>query len=74
MEAAHTPHKASKGTSTKAADRYCIPLSYDCHQVKQHNMGWPSFAAKYLRGRDPVALSDEYWKAWPGRAKWEAGL
>lgn len=74
IEAAHGPHKASKGTSTKCADRYCLPLSWDCHHNKQHKMGWISFAAKYLGGRDPIALSEEYWKAWPGRRAWEANL
>jgi hypothetical protein len=72
MQAAHVPHKASKGTGTKAADRYCIPLSEGCHLHTQHRIGWPEFARLYLRGRDPVLLSCEYWAAWPSAAKRDA--
>lgn len=61
----------AKGMSTKAADRFCIPLTDPCHQL-QHTKGWPWFIANMLRGRDPIQLSEAYWKAWPGRAKWEA--
>jgi hypothetical protein len=71
MQAAHVPHKASKGTGTKAADRYCIPLTEGCHLHTQHRIGWPEFARLYLRGRDPVVLSCEYWAAWPSAAKRE---
>lgn len=70
IQAAHTGHKGSKGMGTKAADRYCIPLSEVCHRT-QHLIGWQSFAAKFLRGAEPVVLSLRYWAAWPGRAKWE---
>lgn len=73
IQAAHVLHE-SAGMGTKAADRYCIPLSEGCHINTQHRIGWISFAAKYLGGRDPVALSEEYWKAWPGRRAWEASL
>lgn len=71
MQAAHVPHKASKGMSTKVADRYQIPLSENCHMHTQHQKGWQTFAALYLK-HDPVALSEEYWKAWPARGQWEA--
>jgi hypothetical protein len=72
MQAAHVPHKASKGMATKAADRWQIPLSEGCHLFTQHTQGWKTFTFKFLGGRDPVALAEAYWKAWPGRAKWEA--
>lgn len=71
IQAAHVPHKASKGMATKAADRYQIPLSEECHLRAQHGKGWQTFAERFLGGRDPVELSDDYWKAWPGRAAWE---
>lgn len=74
MQAAHVPHKASKGTATKAADRFQIPLSENCHLHTQHRQGWQTFAAQFLGGRDPVELSNEYWKAWPGRLAWERRL
>lgn len=66
MHAAHVPHSASIGVGTKAADRYCIPLTYGCHIDTQHRIGWPEFARLYLGGDDPVALSDAYWKLWKG--------
>jgi hypothetical protein len=72
IQAAHVPHKASKGIGTKAADKWMIPLSENCHLHTQHKRGWQTFAAEYLGGRDPVELAAEYWRAWPGRAKWEA--
>ena len=71
MQAAHVPHAASKGTGTKAADRWAIPLTVGCHINTQHIIGWPEFASRYLGRRDPTALAAEYWAAWPGRAKWE---
>ncbi len=74
IQAAHGPHKASKGTSTKAADRWAMPLSEVCHIETQHKQGWQKFATKYLGGRDPVQLAEDYWRAWPGRAKWEENL
>lgn len=74
IQAAHAPHKASKGTATKAADRYQLPLSEGCHLRTQHTLGWPSFARFYLKGRDPVELAEAYWRAWPGRIAWERKL
>ena len=71
MQAAHVPHKASKGMGTKAADRWAIPLSEGCHLHTQHQKGWQTFAAMFLKGRDPAALAAAYWQAWPGRVKWE---
>jgi hypothetical protein len=71
IQAAHGPHKASKGMATKAADRYCMPLSEGCHLTTQHKQGWQTFAARYLGGADPLAICEEYWRAWPGRSKWE---
>jgi hypothetical protein len=54
---------------TKVADRHCIPLCQH-HHAEQHRIGWKSFEADYIF--DAVFIADGYWKAWPGRAKWEA--
>lgn len=73
VQAAHAPHKASKGVGTKVDDRFCIPLSNNCHNEKQHRMGWPSFAKEYLGGRDPLDLASDYFAAWkrtPSGANW----
>jgi hypothetical protein len=71
IQAAHVPHKGSKGIGTKVADRYCIPLSEGCHLHTQHRIGWPEFARKYLHGQDPESLAGDYWHLWPGRIAWE---
>ncbi len=69
MQAAHVPG-GDAGTGTKASDRFAIPLCAEHHR-NQHDMGWKTFAARLLGGRDPVALAAAYWRAWPGRAAWE---
>lgn len=66
MQAAHVPHKASKGTGTKAADRWAIPLSEHCHLHTQHQIGWPAFAKLFLGGADPCDLAEAYWTQWKG--------
>jgi len=66
MHAAHVPHKASKGMGSKAADRWAIPLSEQCHLHTQHQIGWQSYAKLFLGGADPVAMADAYWRAWQG--------
>jgi hypothetical protein len=73
IQAAHTPHKASKGMGTRCADRYQIPLSAGCHLHTQHRKGWQTFAERFL-GRDPNELAEDYWRAWPGRIAWERKL
>jgi len=71
MVAAHVDHAGGKGLNVKVADRFCIPLSWLCHQ-HQHNIGWPRFEKEILRG-NAVSMSEEYWRAWPGRRAWEEG-
>lgn len=68
MVAAHVDHAGGKGMGTKVADMNCIPLC-DGHHQEQHK-GWRSFETKYRI--NAVALAQAYWRAWPGRAKWEA--
>jgi hypothetical protein len=70
IQAAHIPVPGEKGTGTKVADRHAIPLSENCHRL-QHNLGWRTFASRFLAGREPIALADSYWFLWPGRAAWE---
>lgn len=70
--AAHVDHAGGKGTSTKVADRHCIPLCDDCHK-QQHAMGWKSFELG-LPTREAVALAAAYWQRWPDRVEWERDL
>lgn len=79
VEAAHVPHKASKGTGTKSADCYAIPLC-QMHHDEQHGRigrfkdrgGWPKFQAKY--GFTAIDVAGDYWHQWPGRPAWERKL
>ncbi|MBB4618643.1 hypothetical protein [Sphingomonas abaci] len=70
--AAHVDHAGGKGTSTKVADRYCIPLCDSCHK-QQHALGWRSFE-QGLPGHDAVAISETFWSKWPERGAWERDL
>jgi len=69
MVAAHVDYAGDKGVGTKVSDRFAVPMC-DAHHTRQHIWGWESFEKRY----DLKALehSHEYWRAWPGRAKWEA--
>lgn len=71
MRSAHVDYAGDKGMGSKVSDRFCIPLSDNCHRL-QHSMGWQSFDERVLGGASRgLMLSQEYWAAWPGRAKWE---
>jgi len=70
MQAAHVDHGGDKGMSTKASDRFAIPLCAG-HHARQHNRGWQTFESECLGGKPATALADAYWHAWPGRAEWE---
>lgn len=65
MQAAHGPDPATKGVGTKSDDRIAMPLSVICHRM-QHDMGWRSFAKRFLGGADPRAMCLAYWRKWPG--------
>jgi hypothetical protein len=76
MVAAHVDYagkgsRDAKGTGSKVADRFNIPLSDLCHKL-QHAKGWRWFEKNILRGRSAEKLSEDYWRLWPGRARWEA--
>lgn len=78
IRSAHVDYAAkgtpdAKGMGSKVADRWCIPLSDECHKL-QHNIGWPAFEKRFLpnRGED---LAPGYWDAWlrtPQGRKWTA--
>lgn len=71
MMAAHVDYAAkgtpdAKGTGTKVADRWCIPLSALCHQL-QHDKGWPWFDKNILGGAQMgEKMAAEYWRLWKG--------
>ncbi len=71
MVAAHVDYAAkgtreAKGTATKVADRWAIPLSWNCHLL-QHNKGWPWFDFNILNmGGAGATMAEAYWRAWKG--------
>lgn len=71
MQAAHVDYAAkgtrdAKGTATKVADRWAIPLSELCHQL-QHIKGWPWFDLNILGVAGAGgAMAESYWRAWNG--------
>lgn len=72
IQAAHGPHKASKGTGTKVEDRWAMPLSINCHML-QHSLGWNTFAEHFLKA-DPLEVCRAFWDAWqrtPMGIAWE---
>ena len=78
IQAAHVDHAGkrtpdAKGTSSKVADRFCVPLSMGCHQHQTDVIGWSEFEMT-LPGGSAEDLANEYWRAWPGRADWERQL
>ena len=62
IEAAHTPDPASKGMSTKAADRNIIPACVAHHRLHT-NKGW---SAVGLTRETAQAMAAAYWNAWKG--------
>lgn len=76
IEAAHVDHGGDKGLSTKASDRFCIPLCQRHHDEQSGKIGsfknrggWPTFQAKY--GFNAIDVAGDYWSLWPGRRQWE---
>ena len=71
IQAAHVDYAAkgtpdAKGTGTKVADRWAIPLSAGCHLL-QHGKGWPWFDVTIL-GKAGAAekMAAAYWSQWKG--------
>lgn len=76
VEAAHVDHGGDKGMSTKASDRFAIPLCQRHHDEQSGKIGefrqrggWKSFQLKY--GFNAVEVAAAYWRKWPGRGAWE---
>lgn len=69
IEAAHVDFMGSKGMGTKTEDCNAIPLCGAHHHV-QHARGWLTFQMMFDFNAEAAAKA--YWKAWPGRVKWEA--
>jgi hypothetical protein len=77
VEAAHVDHGGDKGMGTKASDCWAIPLCQRHHDEQggkvgsfKQRGGWKSFELKY--GFDAKDVAQQFWRAWPGRVKWEA--
>lgn len=71
IEAAHVDYAGDKGIGTKVSDRYAIPLCSEHHRT-QHTWGWQTFEANFKIVPNALEASKAYWKAWPGRVRWEA--
>lgn len=72
IEAMHLDFAGGKGVGTKVADRYALPCC-STHHRRQHTVGWVTFLKSI--GTTKEALLDaagRFWRAWPGRSKWEA--
>lgn len=71
MQAAHVDYAAkgtaeAKGTGTKVADRWAIPLSARCHAL-QHTKGWPWFDVHVLgKAGAGEEMAASYWRLWKG--------
>lgn len=72
VEAAHVDYAGGKGTGTKVADRYAVPLC-STHHNRQHVLGWRPFEQQYFGEAGYALKAAEFlWSRWGGRAKWEA--
>ena len=72
IEAMHLDFAGGKGIGTKVADKFALPCCSGHHRL-QHTKGWATFLK--MIGVTKEALLDaagRFWRAWPGRAKWEA--
>ena len=72
IEPAHVDYAGGKGMGTKVADSFTVPLC-SRHHREQHQEGWSTFERHYF-GKEGYALkaSEELWRAWPSRGRWEA--
>lgn len=66
--AAHWDEFGDKGMSTKVSDQAQLPLCHEAHREQTDDLAWPAFQAKY--GFDAGKVCADYWRAWPGLAKW----
>lgn len=69
---AHLDFAGGKGTATKVADRYCVPMCGLGHHARQHGIGWDTFMAEMgVKREDLMLAAARLWNAWPGRIAWE---
>lgn len=73
-EACHVPDAASRGVSTKVADRWAMPLcgGPQGHHAEQTQHGWQTFASRH--DFDPRYLAEQYWAEFlrtPAGARWQ---
>ncbi len=76
IQAAHVDYAGDKGMSTKASDRFAVPLCAR-HHAWQHQHGWPLFERSWFGGRGEgyaLKAAIAFWRAWPGRIAWERKL
>jgi len=71
MEPQHLDFAGGKGTSTKVADRHCLP-SCSVHHAWQHLWGWNTFLNR-MEATQSMALqaAERLWSKWPARIAWE---
>jgi hypothetical protein len=72
IEAMHLDFAGGKGTGTKVADKFALPCCSG-HHLRQHTKGWATFLKEIGVNKEALlSAADRFWKAWPGRPKWEA--
>lgn len=70
VRACHFDPHGDKGIGTKVNDRASMPMCDGHHGEQTDVLGWPDFQAKYrFHGEE---ITQAYWRAWPGRAAWDA--
>lgn len=72
--AAHLDFAGGKGTGSKVADRYAVPIrgGPNGHHALQHRIGWQTFMARMGVTREALMIAAaRLWNKWPGRLKWE---
>lgn len=74
IEAMHLDFAGGKGMGTKVADSFCVPACSK-HHGRQHMKGWATFLREFGVTKEALLdAADRLWRAWPGRAKWEAAI
>jgi len=70
VRACHFDPYGDKGMGTKVSDRAALTMCDGHHAEQTDQLGWGPFQRKY--GFDGLDMVGRYWRAWPGRAAWEA--
>jgi len=72
VRACHWDEAGDKGTSTKVADRFTLPMCDGHHHEQTEVLGWPKFQAKYAFSAE--AFCATLWKSWPGLSAWNRAV